>query len=143
MNQITLEKQWTTVAGLDGYIMKMDLGFLCGYVALPENHRLYEVDYEDLDTIDVHGGITYSGYSQLENQKFTESSTQVDDNTWWIGFDCSHGYDLVPGMQHIVNSGNRVYRDIDYVTNEVEELAAKLQQTPRPPSSMIDRVLDT
>lgn len=36
----------------------------CGYVKLPENHPLYEVnytEYPDNVSLQVHGGVTFSG----------------------------------------------------------------------------------
>lgn len=55
----------------------------CGYVDVPIGHPLYGVDYDDVDGISVHGGLTYSDYT--------------DDRMWRLGFDCAHlgdGIDL-------------------------------------------------
>lgn len=53
---------------------------------------------------------------------------------WWFGFDCAHAWDLVPGMEAMmkkVNGGfsrpkNDIYRDFEYVQNEVRNLARQL-----------------
>lgn len=49
--------------------------FLNGYVELPENHSWIGRDYETLEFIDIHGGITYT------KQRV-------------IGFDTAHAWDI-------------------------------------------------
>lgn len=49
----------------------------CGYVKLPENHPLYEVnytEYPDNVSLQVHGGVTFSG-------------KLLDMDGWFVGFD--------------------------------------------------------
>lgn len=48
-----------------------------GYVYLPDNHSWRGLDYdsEELDSVSIHGGLTFS-----------------QDN--WIGFDTAHAYDI-------------------------------------------------
>lgn len=41
-------------------IMKTPLGVLCGYVGIPERHPLCNVYYNDVEDIEVHGGLTFS-----------------------------------------------------------------------------------
>lgn len=57
-------------------------GCYCGYVALPFTHPFYGEDYNDLDDIKVHGGLTFSGYLH---------HVAVDE--YLLGFDCGHGGD--------------------------------------------------
>ena len=60
-------------------VARVDKGFRCGYVKIPEGHPYYEnreftkfnVGYE------INWGLTFSG--RLKNH-----------NGWWIGFDCNH-----------------------------------------------------
>ena len=53
----------------------------CGYVRIPEDHKFYGKDYEDLYYyIDVHGRLTFSG--ELDGEE-----------GYFIGFDCNHSYD--------------------------------------------------
>lgn len=54
----------------------------CGYVEIPKGHPLYKIEYWDLSDVyhSVHGGLTYSGFL-------------LDDDRWFIGFDCNHGDD--------------------------------------------------
>ena len=92
------------------------LGHLCGYVVLPEDHKLYGTDYEEID-VDVHGGLTYS-----ENGK--------------VGFDCAHAGDCIPsiiktlsdlGMSTDHYNGDE-YRDMGFVIRETYELARQLSE---------------
>lgn len=67
-------------------IVHNDLGYRCGYVKLPPNHPWYGKDYNDLDFVEVHGGLTFA--------EADESCDQVgEDDGWWIGFDCAHAGD--------------------------------------------------
>lgn len=74
-----------------------------------------------------HGGVTYAS-----------TGWPVDDGEWWIGFDCSHYNDLTP--QQVFNStcggiwelqsgpDAPVYRSLEYVENELEQLTAKFKE---------------
>jgi hypothetical protein len=69
----------------------MKVGHYNGYVSVPEKHPLHLATYSDNDdvsSIDVHGGITYSGPGCKGIPEFERAS-------WWLGFDCGHlGDDL-------------------------------------------------
>ena len=54
----------------------------CCYVELPKRHKLYGLEYWDIEDnyqIDVYGGFTYSDDHLL-----------LRDNTWIIGWDYAH-----------------------------------------------------
>jgi hypothetical protein len=65
-------------------------GHRCGYVAIPENHKLHSYHNEDYNyhDLEVHGGVTFFGAPRfaehLSGQKCTDK---------WIGFDAAHCYD--------------------------------------------------
>ncbi len=64
-----------------GFIQRHHMGYNCGYLRLPSNHRFYKTAYDDIP-VHVHGGLTFS---------------QLDENdNWVIGFDTAHFGDLVP-----------------------------------------------
>lgn len=97
-------------------IVKHDsLGHLCGYIGLPEGHGLHGLDC-DHDGIpgDVHGGWTYAeGHAPYEKP----------DGRWYLGFDCAHAGDLVPGTGAYTGD---VYRDESFVENELRQAAPTL-----------------
>lgn len=76
-------------------------GYYCGYVAIPFRHPFYKKDYQDLDWIDVHGGLTFSGYLGFSND-------------YLLGFDCSHAGDSIK------------IQDEDYTLAECKKLVDQL-----------------
>lgn len=105
------ELDFTTQAGYTGRIRRGRMGALCGYVLVPDTHPMYKVGYDDVP-VQVHGGLTYS------EGRFSE---------WILGFDCAHAGDVSPHMlQFIPADPHEHYRDIAYVTAEVESLAIQL-----------------
>lgn len=123
---------------LDCLIVRNRMGALCGYVGLPPDHPLHGVDYEDSD-VSVHGGLTFA--NSCAEQEGPESICHIaapgrPDHVWWLGFDCNHAFDLAPGMARFEERmgfgrelhGGLVYRDLDYVVNEVTDLAAQLAE---------------
>lgn len=94
-------------------IMRNKFGVLCGYVSVGKNHPLYKKDYKDDVGLSVHGGITY---------------TNLDEDEWWIGFDCGHYLDFMPGFYIQLDVNDCVYKDITFVTQEVESLCEQLKK---------------
>lgn len=114
MNNEPNEKRWEAY-GLPCYIRRnKSLGFLCGYVGVKEDHPLFGQHPHNLD---VHGGITFAG-------KFDEPDIH------WIGFDCGHAGDLIPAMDKLLPGlrMEEVYRNMNYVTEETENLAKQLSE---------------
>lgn len=101
-----------TEKGFIELILRNNTGHLCGYVGVPEyarNYSFIKSGGEGL-CVDVHGGITFS-------------SIKVDyPGFWFIGFDCAHAGDSVPGMQ----IGEGTYRTVGYVKSEVASLLLQL-----------------
>lgn len=104
------------------------LGHWCGYVGIPETHRVFGLDYDNVP-VEVHGGLTYAG-DRCPGEK--------PDGLWWVGFDCAHLGDLVPGVLERdaigVYPGDE-YRDIDFVEREATAVARQLAElaTPQQP----------
>lgn len=101
-------------------------GYFCGYCQLPENHPWIGKEF-DIDS-DVHGGITFN--------------RQKEDGHW-VGFDCSHSFDIVPCMiefnkkireesklkhPNLFKSPfwDHTYKNIDYVIAECKKLAREI-----------------
>lgn len=89
-----------------------ELGHWCGYVLLPEDHPWHGKCYDDIEGVQVHGGLTYEG---------TANDEELGNlNLWRIGFDCAHAGDLVPGTKNVYDD---VYRTQGYAMAETEKLA--------------------
>jgi hypothetical protein len=130
--------------GLDCMIVRQPVsGHLCGYVGVPPGHWAHGKKWDEVDAeLDVHGGITYSEGCQGHVCHIPEPGEP--DELWWHGFDCHHAGDLSPqhmmwhekalkGEMHEVFIRRKfeghdidVYRTIDYVKQQTEDLAAQL-----------------
>lgn len=130
----TVEKDWTTAAGLRAVVIMGTIGFRCGYVGVPQGHPLHGVGYDDVrqadgDWLDVHGGLTFAdGYGTYP----------VESNLWFFGYDCGHAGDghspeylaqqriRYPGQPFMWEDGDDVFRSLDYCEQECESLARQL-----------------
>lgn len=143
--------QWRDeTTGLPCLIVRNRLGGLCGYVGVSRGHRFYEVDYDsvsiggDSDSYDeahyppVHGGLTFSNRCADGPEDTTICHVVEpgeDDDVWWLGFDCGHFMDLMPGMLMTdIRLGanaylpDTTYKNVSYVRANVEELARWLKE---------------
>lgn len=118
-------------AGFNCLILRNSVMFvLCGYVGIPEGHPYYEKDYDKMDDINVHGGVTYSGDSHMH----IRLEEDVGRELWWVGFDCCHWKDLMPAtflsaisfLRDKDDNFSTIYRNVDWVKKEVESLAEQL-----------------
>jgi len=138
------KRQWQDPAtGLPCLIVRGPMGAWCGYVGVPRGHPYYKVSYHDLpDDIEVHGGITFSNHCDPRPQAVEHGICHIpgegeSDDVWWLGFDCAHAFDYMPGMDPVVRRVQDkfpelhaldTYRDIAWVSAEVERLAAELHR---------------
>ncbi len=96
---------------------------------------------------DVHGSLTFSGACMKHNPAYPNVTPEIlesegichlvedgeDDNVWWFGFDCGHCDDWSPKLYgeepqwQQYYGKDMIYRDIDYVTAEVQSLAKQLK----------------
>lgn len=124
------------VRGIPCLIVRSDVaGALCGYVAVRRGHPYYFRDYDSVP-LECHGGLTFSG----------DGVYMHTPGWWWLGFDCAHWGDAIPGiagrMRHAeeffrVEGAEHAeafarlmrperaesYRDLEYVTAQVEAMA--------------------
>ena len=116
---------WQHRSGLELLMLRSYLGAWCGYVGIPPEHTLFGKRYLEVEGLEVHGGLTFSG--------------KVDRRAlWWFGFDCAHAWDLAPGLDLGLIAGEQrhslhqtpwiVYRDEQYVRAQVESLADQLAE---------------
>lgn len=106
--------------GLDCLIVRNDLGALCGYVGVPVWHLWYGKPYESID-VEVHGGLTYS--DNCAGHICHTAEEAANDPVWWLGFDCGHAYDLIPGLPFHSPRPHEVYKNWDYVMAQCASLA--------------------
>lgn len=114
-----------------------ELGALCGYVGVYEGHPYFELRYEDVP-VDVHGGLTFGDFCMDGADEAKGLCHKSDDprKVYWLGFDCAHLYDMMPGMAaHYAALGidafetdAKGYKDIAWVENEVRKLAKQVKE---------------
>jgi hypothetical protein len=89
-------------------ITHTDNGFsswYCGYVEVPKNHIYFEQHYDDINDIECHGGLTYSGY-------------RFRDGAYYIGFDTNHIHsDLCNNLAFVENECMNIIEQLIKLNN--------------------------
>jgi hypothetical protein len=132
------KRQWTDEAtGLPCLIVRHPLhGHLCGYVGVSEGHPAFGVSPSSLGLDSGHGGVNYGEY--CAGLICHEVEPGENDRVYWLGFDCGHVWDFSPGHEAQMKAAglpgvgrssrfSGVYRDLQYVTCCVHQLAAELK----------------
>lgn len=119
--------EWTN--SIKCFIRRNNLKSWCGYITIPKS---FPISFEEEElNLSCHGGITY--------HSINESGDLV------VGFDCSHFGDLTPAMieyQIFDIEGKGVYRDKDYVIDEVNNMVDQVLNTVQlNRSKKIDKIL--
>lgn len=123
-------------AGLPCLLIRGPFGSWNGYVgllALPDFHPLFGDYYGDLP-FDAHGGLTYSGLDWEVQHIRWYGEGAPSGPVWYVGFDTNHFGDLAPGVLALLQSthlhrpvlAHGTYRDLNYVRQQVEELADQI-----------------
>lgn len=85
------------------------LGHWRGYVLIPQiMHEQIDIDY-----IEMHGGHSFN---------------RNHNGDLWIGFDCGHSWDIVPGIGSRYDHDAR-YRGFAYVTKQVHSIVDQITTT--------------
>lgn len=90
-----------------------------GYVAIPPEHPLYEKSYDtdEVDRLDVHGGVTFSGYVKDLPSIDEYLDHEEPPHDWWVlGFDTCHFLDTPE------------YWNLDRCTEETRKLQKQLEE---------------
>lgn len=97
--------------GVTCYLARQkQIGIWQGYIVVTDNHPWYRKEIEDLQHVDVHGGITYA-----DSKNFFK-----DVDQWWVGFDaCHEDEDLVPGSF----DWEGTYKNFGFMKFETQKLA--------------------
>ena len=82
-------------SGFPCILVRSGLGAWCGYVGVPPGHPWHSKGYDDVEA-NVHGGLTYA--EPCTGVVCREPQPGESDNVWWLGFDCAHSGDIVPGL---------------------------------------------
>jgi len=125
-------KEWRDEAtGLPCLIVRHPLmGQLCGYVAVPPGHPWHGVKCNDdrLDNVRAHGGLTFSAACDEDGLVCHVPQAGEPADVWWLGFDCGHAWDLIPGIEAMGSWDHCTYRDMPYVEAECAKLAAQAKE---------------
>lgn len=128
------KRQWMDEAtGLPCLIVRGVMGSLCGYVGVPTTQR----GAIDVDELEVHGGVTFTGpWRGTMHGICHVVGHGENDDVQWVGFDCAHYMDAMPGadaalpasflVDHPMYGEGNTYRDFAYVTAECQRLAKQL-----------------
>lgn len=101
-----------------------ELLHLNGYVGVAKGHPAYgmgydgmPMPYEDLYQVEVHGGVTFA----------QEGDGKWPTGLWWLGFDCAHCGDLVPGVAMLIAkfADKPPLSEVMELTKMVEEITGK------------------
>lgn len=105
--------------GLKCWVLRRQgMKHLCGYVELPPESSLNDLASITWDSdLEVHGGVTFEG------------KLEVDDLRKYVGFDCAHAGDIVPGMRDSGDTHYSTYKSVEYVTSECKKLAEQINAT--------------
>ena len=132
------KKQWTDPAtGYPCIILRVSShGALCGYVGVSEGHPFFKRDYDEVHSmtdIEIHGGLTYADFCREGDETTNVCHVPAPgepERVWWLGFDCVHYMDLAPahGASSSFRFPGNSYRDMDYVTDQVERLARQFKK---------------
>lgn len=97
-----------------------DMGFRCGYVAVPEDHPAYN-HADSYPDYDVHGGVTFYDKSHIAELILGHTCTDK-----WIGFDCGHAGDFndLEQAKKYFGDENRILRGIK-ISQEIKETVLK------------------
>lgn len=91
-------------------------GVPCGYVGLPKCHPDFGKHYDDIHDVKVHGGLTFAGYWEDQN-----------DWLWYVGFDCGHFMDMdYEPLLGYTFLHPRLNKSLSYVQEETERLAEQM-----------------
>lgn len=88
-----------------------------GYVEVSDLHPWYHIG---ADEARVHGGVTWRG---------EVNGVEQNPNCTFVGFDCAHGFDIVPAMESFMTAfmgrsmPSNEYRTVEYATDQLKRLA--------------------
>lgn len=129
-------EEWRHESGLPLLVVRGPHGAWCGYVGVPPGHPWHGREPFDLG-VEVHGGLNYAGVCSLNVCHHPQPGEPAD--VWWLGFDCSHAFDMMPEMEALLRKisdwfggfGGH-YWTLDEVREEVLRLAQQVIDASSP-----------
>lgn len=97
------------------HLVGLSTGWGNGYVVIPKGHPLHGKYYDDL-SVDIHGGLTFSGNVDELNKKDWPEIIDQDKGGWVVGFDTAHsGDDLTrwPDESSVMVEANNLKKQLD------------------------------
>ena len=90
------------------FIIKKSSWHWCGYIGIPLDHPLAGFNYEDLDFISAHGGLTFA----------SSGSDKWPEGYYWYGWDYGHAGDY---CHYDIKIDNMIESEKDWTIKEVIE----------------------
>lgn len=91
----------------------------CCYVEIPSKSKIFKEDYWDLESIDVHGGLTYS------SKDLHIGINTILNNSWFIGWDYAHLDDYIGFLDSIGGkkwTTNEMIEECKNIINQIIEI---------------------
>jgi hypothetical protein len=105
-------------SGLECMTRVSPMGVPCGYVGVASTHPDYGKHYDNVEDIEVHGGLTFSGYWQ-----------DLDDRLWYFGFDCGQAWDIdEESFEENYMYKFKSNKSPEYVEEQTRRLAEQLEK---------------
>lgn len=125
--------QWTS-SGFECLVMRdMKLGIWRGFVGTTRAHKIFNKSLLDIINepwgldLEVYGGVSVAG-------KLPPRYKELNQDRWWIGFECAQGEDLFPLVKLDLNDPiqaaifcSQSYKDIHFARRETNHLAQQLK----------------
>lgn len=139
------KREWRH-AGFPCLMVRNNFGAWCGYVGVAPGHPHHGHNYS-VPNVDCHGGLTFAGPCDPSGGPICHTLAPGEPgNVWWFGFDTNHAGDCAPGMMVMSDFLRRrhpdmppvppgywgEYRDVTYVTEQVENLAEQMAALSEP-----------
>lgn len=93
----TVENTWITY---------MPCGWGNGYVGLPDGHKHYGANYDDVP-VQVHGGLTFGQEEEIDGVKY-----------WVLGFDTAHWQDTLESCpeSYVIAETESLYNQLNPIS---------------------------
>lgn len=99
-----------------------------GYIIIPKDHPWFSIDQAIFNEIKLikDRKISYTGHCPF--------SPEPRNDEWWIGFDCTQEFDLIPmhweseGQTHPKLFRKHTYKDLEFVKSRLRMIAESAQR---------------